>query len=152
MLLTGQRGGEANSNPQRVDETCKSTKITHLREDNSEIKLGPLGWGFSIGLVTESCKKSDTQNPRKKRNWTDKEDGGIPKKILTYNPRGRRDIGCPQLRWKDQCTLQEDGTGQVYGLILEEEDDNYIQTPVCTMTTISMHTLRILGSLQITNI
>jgi hypothetical protein len=47
------------------------------------------------------------------------EDGRIPKKILTYNPRGRRDIGRVQLRWKDQYTLQEDK----YGLILEEGDD-----------------------------
>jgi hypothetical protein len=42
------------------------------------------------------------------------EDGRIPKKILTYNPRGRRNIGRPQLRLKDQYTLQEDGTGQVW--------------------------------------
>jgi hypothetical protein len=42
------------------------------------------------------------------------EDGRIPKKILTYNPKGRRDIGRPQLRWEDQYTLQEDGTGQVW--------------------------------------
>jgi hypothetical protein len=41
MLPTGQRGGEAKNIPQQVDETCKSRKITHLREDNSEIKLGP---------------------------------------------------------------------------------------------------------------
>jgi hypothetical protein len=42
------------------------------------------------------------------------EDRKIPKKILTYNPRRRRDIGRPQLRWKDQFTVQEDGTGQVW--------------------------------------
>jgi hypothetical protein len=43
MLLTGQRGGEVKNNPQRIDETRKSRKITHLRQDNSEIKLGPPG-------------------------------------------------------------------------------------------------------------
>jgi hypothetical protein len=42
------------------------------------------------------------------------EDGRIPTKMLTYNPRGRRDIGRPQIRWKDQCSLLEDGTGQVW--------------------------------------
>jgi hypothetical protein len=42
------------------------------------------------------------------------EDGRIPEKILTYNPRGSRDIGRPQLRWKDQYTLQEDRMGQVW--------------------------------------
>jgi hypothetical protein len=57
MLPTGQRGGEPKNNPQRADETRKSRKISHLREDNSEMKPGPLGWGFSIWLVTQSCKK-----------------------------------------------------------------------------------------------
>jgi hypothetical protein len=57
MLPSDQRGGEAKNNPQRVDETCKPRKITHLREDNSEIKLGLPGWGFSIGLVIQYCKK-----------------------------------------------------------------------------------------------
>jgi hypothetical protein len=71
MLPTDQRGEEAKNNPQREDETRKSRKITHPREDKPEIKPGPPGWGFSIGLVTQSCKKSDTQNPRKKRNWTE---------------------------------------------------------------------------------
>jgi hypothetical protein len=42
------------------------------------------------------------------------EDERIPKKILKHNPRGRRDTGCPQLRWKDQYNLQEDGMGQVW--------------------------------------
>jgi hypothetical protein len=57
MLPTGQRGGEAKNNPQGVDETHKSRKTTHQRENNSEIKPGPPGWGFSIGLVTQSSKK-----------------------------------------------------------------------------------------------
>jgi hypothetical protein len=37
----------------------------------------------------------------------------IPKKILTYNPKRKRNIGRPQLRWRDQHTLQEDGTDHV---------------------------------------
>jgi hypothetical protein len=39
------------------DESRKYRKITHLREDNTEIKPGPPGWGFSVGLVTQSCRK-----------------------------------------------------------------------------------------------
>jgi hypothetical protein len=38
------------------------------------------------------------------------EDRRIPKKILTYNPKRKRNTGRPQLRWRDQHTLQEDGT------------------------------------------
>jgi hypothetical protein len=66
MLPTGQRGGEAKNNPQEVHETHKSKKITHLREDNSEIKPGPPRWGFSIGLVIHFCKECGTQNPQKR--------------------------------------------------------------------------------------
>jgi hypothetical protein len=36
------------------------------------------------------------------------EDRQIPKKILTYNPKRRGNIGCPQLRCREQHTLQDD--------------------------------------------
>jgi hypothetical protein len=42
------------------------------------------------------------------------EDMRIAKKILTYNPKRKRNIGRPQLRWRDQQTLQEDGTDHVW--------------------------------------
>jgi hypothetical protein len=86
MLLTGQRVREAKNNPQGVDETHKSRKITHLREDNSEIKPGPPGWGFSIVMVLQSCKK-------------------VILRILRRRETRQR---------MDQYTLQEDGTGQVW--------------------------------------
>jgi hypothetical protein len=37
-----------------------------------------------------------------------------PKKILTYNTKRKRNTGRPQLRWRDQYTLQEDGTDHVW--------------------------------------
>jgi hypothetical protein len=39
------------------------------------------------------------------------EDRRISKKVLTCNPKRRRNVGCPQLRWRDQHIIQEDGTG-----------------------------------------
>jgi hypothetical protein len=42
------------------------------------------------------------------------EDGQISKKILANNPKRKRNVGCPQLRWWDQDTLQEDGTDHVW--------------------------------------
>jgi hypothetical protein len=42
------------------------------------------------------------------------EDRRIPNKILTYNPKMKRDIGRPQLRRRAQDTLQEDGTDHVW--------------------------------------
>jgi hypothetical protein len=35
-------------------------------------------------------------------------------KILTYNPKRRRNTGRPQLRWRDQHNFQEDGTGPAW--------------------------------------
>ena len=34
----------------------------------------------------------------------------LPKNILNYKPKGRRNIGRPQMRWGDD--FQEEGTGQ----------------------------------------
>jgi hypothetical protein len=42
------------------------------------------------------------------------EDRRMPKKILTHNPKGRRSIGCLQLRWRDQHSLQGDGTDHAW--------------------------------------
>jgi hypothetical protein len=38
------------------------------------------------------------------------EDRQIPKKILTYNPKTKQNIGRPQVSWRDQHTLEEEGT------------------------------------------
>jgi hypothetical protein len=37
------------------------------------------------------------------------EDKRIPKKILTNNPKRKQNVRRPQLRWRDQHTLQKDG-------------------------------------------
>jgi hypothetical protein len=71
LLPTGQRTGEAKNNPQREDESLKSWKTAHLGENNSDTNPGPPGWGFSTGLVTQSCENSYIPIPRNKRNRTD---------------------------------------------------------------------------------
>ena len=35
----------------------------------------------------------------------------IPKQALQYKPKGRRNIGRPRKRWRDQIRLQDSGTG-----------------------------------------
>jgi hypothetical protein len=42
------------------------------------------------------------------------EDRRIPKEILTYSPKRKLNIGRTQLSWRDQHTLQEDGTDYVW--------------------------------------
>jgi hypothetical protein len=41
------------------------------------------------------------------------EEAQIPKKIISYNTKGKRNIGCPQLRWRVQHTLKEDGIDNI---------------------------------------
>jgi hypothetical protein len=35
----------------------------------------------------------------------------IPKQALQYKPKGRRNIGRPRKRWRDQLHLEDQGTG-----------------------------------------
>jgi hypothetical protein len=35
----------------------------------------------------------------------------IPKQALQYKPKGRRNVGRPSKRWRDQLHLEDQGTG-----------------------------------------
>ena len=35
----------------------------------------------------------------------------LPKQALQYKPKGRRNIGRPRKRWKDQLNIEDQGTG-----------------------------------------
>jgi len=35
----------------------------------------------------------------------------LPKQALQYKPKGRRNIGLPRKRWRDQLHLENQGTG-----------------------------------------
>ena len=35
----------------------------------------------------------------------------LPKQALQYKPKGRRNIGRPRKRWRDQLHLEDQGTG-----------------------------------------
>jgi hypothetical protein len=35
----------------------------------------------------------------------------LPKQALQYKPKGRRNIGGPRKRWRDQLHLEDQGTG-----------------------------------------
>ena len=44
------------------------------------------------------------------------------KKILNYKPKGKLNVRDPDLPWKDQKTLPEDG--KVSNFLIREDDDN----------------------------
>jgi len=46
----------------------------------------------------------------------------LPKQALQYKPKGRRNIGRPRKRWRDQLHLEDQGTGNT--LTLQEHDDD----------------------------
>ena len=49
---------------------------------------------------------------QKKWLQTRTEDGHrLPKQALQYRPKGRRNIGRPRRRWRDQLHLEDQGTG-----------------------------------------
>ena len=37
----------------------------------------------------------------------------LPKQALQYKPKGRKNIGRPRKRWKDQLRLEDQGTGNM---------------------------------------
>jgi len=41
---------------------------------------------------------------------------GIPKQALQYKPKGRRNIGRPRKRWRDQVHFEDQGTGNTPNL------------------------------------
>ena len=41
----------------------------------------------------------------------DKEKNRLPKQALQYKPKGRRNVGRPKKRWRDQLHLEDQGTG-----------------------------------------
>jgi hypothetical protein len=78
----------------------------------------------------QGMKKILKSWPQWKYHVLRQEDRRIPKKILTYNPKISWNIRRPQLRWRDQHTLQEDGPD--HGIIHEDDndDDGYSFTKV----------------------
>ena len=40
----------------------------------------------------------------------------LPKQALQYKPKGRRNIGRPRKRWRDQLHLEDQGTGNTHNL------------------------------------
>ena len=42
----------------------------------------------------------------------------IPKQALQYRPKGRRNIGRPKKRWRDQLHFEDQGTGNTLRCVI----------------------------------
>ena len=49
----------------------------------------------------------------------------LPKQTLQYKPKGRRNIGRPRKRWRDQLHLEDQGTGNTPNPSGTDDDDDY---------------------------
>ena len=47
----------------------------------------------------------------------------LPKQALQYKPKGRRNVGRPRKRWKDQLHIEDQGTGKRLNLHEHDDDD-----------------------------
>ena len=52
----------------------------------------------------------------------------LPKQALQYKPKGRKNIGRPRKRWRDQLHLEDQGTG-THLTLQEHDDDDYFILP-----------------------
>jgi len=48
----------------------------------------------------------------------------LTKQALQYKPKGRRNIGRPRKRWRDQLHLEDQGTGNTPTLHEHDDDDD----------------------------
>jgi len=48
----------------------------------------------------------------------------IPKQALKYRPKGRKNIGWPKRRWRDQLHFEDQGTGNTPNPSWTHDDDD----------------------------
>ena len=92
-------------------------KISRLGDQTSEVCV-PSFYPFKFQVLGK--KKTGAQNIVKEiKQYQEKwlqhvqrmDTHRLPKQALQYKPKGRRNIGRPRKRWRDQLHLEDQGTG-----------------------------------------
>jgi len=78
--------------------------VTKLDKENNQCIRQKTGVQNIVKEIKQYQKKW-LQNVQRKD--TDR----LPKQALQYKPKGRRNIGRPKKRWRDQLHLEDQGTG-----------------------------------------
>ena len=80
--------------------------ITKLDKEQNQCIGGKKG-AQNIRVVTEIKQYQEKWLQHVQRMDTNR----LPKQALQYKPEGRRNIGRPRKRWRDQLHLEDQGTG-----------------------------------------
>jgi hypothetical protein len=91
--------------------------ITKLENENNQT--------IREKLVVQNTVKEVKQYQRKWLQHVQRMDTNkIPKQTLQYRPKGRRNIGRPRKRWRDQLHLEDRKTGKTRLTLLVHDDDD----------------------------
>ena len=84
--------------------TKTSTKITKLDKEKNQCIRHKTGAQNTVKEIKQYQEKWLQHVQRMDTNR-------LPKQALQYKPKGRRNIGRPRKRWRDQLHLEDQGTG-----------------------------------------
>ena len=88
----------------RYEETFETLGITKLDKENNQCIRQKTG---AQNVVKEIEQYQEKWLQHVQRMDTNR----LPKQALQYKPKGRRNIGRPRKRWRDQLDLEDQGTG-----------------------------------------
>ena len=89
-----------------ADETVETLGITKLDKEKNRCIRGEKTGAQNIVKEIKQYQKKWLQHVQ--RMDTDR----LPKQALQYEPKGRRNVGRPSKRWRDQLYLEDQGTGK----------------------------------------
>jgi hypothetical protein len=78
--------------------------ITKLDKEKNQCSRGKTGAQNIVQEIKQYQKKVATTLERMDTNR-------IPRQALRYRPEGRRNVGRPRKRWRDQLHVEDQGTG-----------------------------------------
>ena len=96
-----KRGTTFTRNTDGIFETLGITKLDKEKNQCLREKTG------AQNIVEEIKQHQKKWLPHAQRTDTN----GITKQALQYKPKGRRNVGRPRKRWRDQLHLEDQGTG-----------------------------------------
>jgi len=119
-------GSEACVLKKRKEQRLEAAQIKFLRHLLGITKLDKEKNQCITGKTGAQNIEQETKRYQKK--WLQHiqvmDTNRIPKQTLQHKPKGRRNIGRPRKRWRDQHHLEDQGTGKTRLNLHEHDDDD----------------------------